>query len=135
MPNEATLVALEVRVAVLEKQQSTFERSAIGFMQHAANEENSIHERLDEIVSEVHKIPEMVSKKINESRRDMREESDKAYPRRHEVVTPRALYAFAGILAIVLVAGMTGTMVVWDKIDNTVQASPRIEQTYETPAS
>jgi hypothetical protein len=71
----------------------------------------------------------MVSKKINESRTEMRNEIDKAHPRRHEVVTPRALYAFAGILAVVLVAGMTVTMVVWDKIDN----ATHVEQPYETP--
>jgi hypothetical protein len=123
MSEAAEVIALTVRVAVLEKQQATFEKSAISFMQHAANEENSIHDRLDEIVSEVHKLPEMVSKKINESRTEIRDEIDKAHPRRHEVVTPRALYAFAGILALVLVAGMTTTMVVWDKIDNAVAAS------------
>jgi hypothetical protein len=119
---------VEIRVAVLEQQHHNFERSAVDFMQRAANEESSIHERLDELVNEVHKIPEMVSTKINESRTQLRTEIDKDHPRRHEVVTPRALMMAATLLAIVLVAGMTATMVVWDKIDDTAH----IEQQYDS---
>jgi hypothetical protein len=125
--------ALEVRIAVLEQQHSTFERSAVDHMARAANEESTIHERLDELVSEVHKIPEMVSTKINESRSQLREEIDKDHPRRHEVVTPRALMLAASLLGVMLVAGMTATMVVWDKIDQTSQAPIRIEQSYDAP--
>ena len=124
-------LALEVRVAVLEKQQATFERTSISFMQHAASEENSIHERLDEIVSEVHKIPEMVSSKLTECRKDMREEMDRTHPKKHEVVTPRALFLAAGLMASLFVAGMTTTIVVWDKIDNAVH----IEQPHANTTS
>lgn len=124
-------LALEVRVAVLEKQQATFERTSISFMQHAASEENSIHERLDEIVSEVHKIPEMVTTKLNEARTDIREEMDRTHPKKHEVVTPRALFLAAGLMASLFVAGMTTTMVLWDKVDD---ASHRVEMQHETTA-
>jgi len=122
---------VEIRVAVLEQQHHNFERSAVDFMQRAANEESSIHERLDELVNEVHKIPEMVSTKINESRTQLRAEIDKDHPRRHEVVTPRALMLAATLLAVVLVAGMSATMIVWDKIDDTAHA----EQQYDAPES
>lgn len=109
--------SLEVRVAVLEQKQSIFEHTVVEQNQRAAYEDSSIHSRLDELVSEVHKIPEMVSTKLNECRNDMRDEIDKDHPRRHEVVTPRALISAAGLLAVVLVAGMSVTMVVWNKID------------------
>ena len=128
--NQAGIDGLAVRITVLEQQHVAFERSAMDFMRRSATEEDGIHKRLDELVTEVHKIPEMVSTKLNECRIEAREEMDKAHPRRHEVVTPRALYAFAGILAIVLVAGMTATMVVWDKIDS---KQPIATEQYDGP--
>lgn len=116
------MAALEVRLTILEQQHNSMERSAMEFMRHATSEENSIHQRLDELVHEVHKIPEMVSSKLNECRLDMRVEMDKAHPRRHEVVTPKALMMAAGLLAVVLVAGMSATMVIWDKVDDRAHA-------------
>lgn len=112
---------LAVRIAVLEQQHISFERNAMGFMTRAANEELSIHKRLDEIVAEVHKIPEMVSTKLTECRNEMREEIDRDYPRKHEVVTWVRLMLVSTFIGALLVAGMTGTMIVWDKVDQATE--------------
>lgn len=108
---------LTVRMAVLEQQHLSFERSAMAFMRNATNEETGIQGRLDRLVEEVHRIPNGVAEQLNQCRADMRAEIAREYPKKHEIVTPKALMMAASLMAGVLVAGMTVTMVVWDKID------------------
>jgi len=119
---ESKVAEHEVAIQLLQRQHETFESTSIEFLRKSAREEESIHHRLDSMIKDIHSIPEMVSSKLQECRADMRSEVDKAYPRRHEVVTPKALMMAAGLLAVVLVAGMTTTMLVWDKIDTSSHA-------------
>jgi hypothetical protein len=123
------IIKLEVRVAVLEQRSLSFETSAMEFMRTVSKEENSIHARLDDLLAQVHRIPDMINTKLAQTRADIRGEIDAAYARRHEVVTPKVLMAAATIMAAVLVAGMTGTMIVMDRISD---AQP-IEISYDVP--
>jgi hypothetical protein len=49
----------------------------------------------------------------------MREEIGDSYAKKHEIITPKALITALALSAAILVAGMTVTVVVYDKI-NTV---------------
>lgn len=128
MTEHNALAKLEVRVAVLEQRSLSFEKSAMEFMRTVSKEENSIHARLDDLLAQVHRIPDLINTKLSQTRADMRNEISASYARKHEVVTPRVLMLAATLMGALLVAGMTGTMVVMDRIEES-----HVEQPYDAP--
>lgn len=122
---------LEVRVAVLENQHGSFQRTSIEYMQRAAEEENSIHKRLDELMRQVLGIPDIINQRLAQTREDMRREINETYAKRYEVVTPKTLLLAASLMAALFVAGMSGSIFVMDRIDGARQP----ESTYDISTS